>query len=342
MKNISNLTHALGAFFAGLAITATLAAASYDKMLVFGDSLSDNGNLAAAVPGALAANNYDPFRLTDGPTTTPASLITGVTVEQLNSLLGLPVLAPALLGGNNYAWAFATTATNAPDFPNRVTPGTGTQVATYLATHPIADPNSLYVIWAGSNDLGDATTPAAVQAAEALAISNLTTQITGLLASGAKNILWFNLADLGLTPGGFLKGPAMDAQLHASSLQFRTDWNTKIQQLKSLFPTASITGVDTYGLTLNLFNNPSAYGLTNLTIPAQGQAGINPDQSLFWDLIHPTTKADSILASYAFQQLQISAVPEPSGSLYLGAALFALIVQQLYSRRQRRAIQAGT
>src|SRR5882724_6965896 len=122
MKNTSNLTRAMSAFFAGLALTATMAAASYDKMIVFGDSLSDNGNLAAAAgPGVLSSFNYDPFRVTDGPTTTPSTSITGVTVEQLNSLLGLPTLTPALMGGNNYAWAFATTATNAPDLANRVT-----------------------------------------------------------------------------------------------------------------------------------------------------------------------------------------------------------------------------
>jgi len=336
MKTFS-ITRALYMSSATLLLTSAAAFGStYNQMVVFGDSLSDNGNLStAAGPGVFSALDYDPSRATDGPTTTPASAITGVTVEQLNTLLGLAPLTPSIAGGNNYAWGEATTSANPPDLIHGLTPGTGFQELSYVFQNTHADPNSLYVIWAGSNDLLNATTPSAVQAAEAQAIQNLQQQVGALLTLGAQHIAWFDLPDLSLTPLAKSEGATMDQQLHDSSLQFRTDWETAIGQLQSIFPTASITGIDTFSVIESIAADPSKYGLTDVVDPAQGQAGVDPDQYLFWDSEHPTTKADSILADIAYRQLV--PVPEPSGSVYLSSALFLLVLQRYNASRRRRA-----
>lgn len=316
-------------------IIPSLFAASYDQMVVFGDSLSDNGNFSTLLgPGTLASLNYDARRITDGPQTTPSTSITGVTVEHLNQLLGLPSLDPALLGGNNYAWARATTQFNAPDFIHGITPGTGAQVLSYLSTHPQASPDSLYVMWAGANDLLNATTPAEIQAAEQAAITNLNLQISGLLNAGAKTILWFNLPDLSLTPLGVAAGAALSQQYHLASLQFRDDWARSLDFYKIAHPEANVLGVDTYAFLVSLVSQPSAYGFTNVTTPAQGQIGVNPDDYLFWDSLHPTTKADLALASFAYQQLQVAAVPEASSGIYFGLLLFGLALHRFWVGRK--------
>ena len=334
---IFSITRAVYISSAALLLTSAAAfGSSYDQMVVFGDSLSDNGNLStAAGPGVFSSLDYDPSRATDGPTTTPASTLTGVTVEQLNTLLGLAPLTPSIAGGTNYAWGEATTSSNPPDLAHGVTPGTGFQELSYVFENSHADPNSLYVIWAGSNDLLNATTPAEVQAAETQAIQNLKSQVETLLSFGAQNIAWFDLPDLSLTPLAQSEGAVMDQQLHDSSLQFRADWEAAIGQLQSIFPSASITGIDTYNVIEALVNDPAKYGLTDVVDPAQGQAGVDPDQYLFWDAEHPTTRADSILADVAYRQLV--PVPEPSGSVYLSGALFLVVLQRLYASRRRRA-----
>jgi phospholipase/lecithinase/hemolysin len=334
MKNTMRLTGALGAVFTLFISVPRVAAVNIDQMIVFGDSLSDAGNLSiAAGPGVFTARDYDPLRATDGPTTTPATAISGLAVEQLNQLLGLPPLKASLLAGNDYAWGSATTGFTGLDLLTGATPGTGAQVAAYLAAHPVADPSSLYVLWAGSNDLLNATTTAGIQAAESTAISNLDLEITALLSAGAKNIVWFDLPDLSILPASLLEGPALDAQLHTSSALFQSDWLTSIGQLDALFPTAKITGVDVYSLLNNIFAKPASFGLTNVTTPAQGQVGVNPDQYLFWDGEHPTTKADSIVAGFALQQIQ--PVPEPSSYGAFGAAV--LLGAILVRRRKRGA-----
>ncbi len=329
MKSSLALVRIISALAAGLALSAR-AGTSYTQMVVFGDSLSDNGNLAAvAGSSALTMLDYDPFRITDGPTTTPPSAITGVAVEQLNSALGLPTLTPALLGGTNYAWAYATTGYNGLNVMAGVTPGTGAQVASYLSTNLQASPTSLYVMWAGSNDLLDATTPAGIAAAEATAIANLDNQLFALLSAGARNILWFDIPDLALTPEASLLSAQIQQQLQISSAQFRTDWLASIAQLDALFPTATITGFDDYTLLNAISNQPGNYGLANATLPAQGM-NVNPDTFLFWDGLHPTTKADSIVANAAFQQLQ--PVPEPATYGLAGAAALSAVA---FLRRRR-------
>ena len=331
MKKHASVWAALLGLFALVSTVAPLRAASFDQLIVFGDSLSDNGNLAeAAGPGVLAARNYDPFRVTDGPSTAPSTAITGVAVEQLNSLLGLPPLTPALLGGTNYAWAFAKTGFQSFDPATLTTPGTGLQVASYLTAHPTASPSSLFVLWAGANDLLAGTTPGAIELAGRVAIANLSAQLGALLNAGAQNIAWFNLPDLSFTPAGAASGLLASA-LHDASVQFRSDWNTTLQRYQSLYPNAKLTGVDVFGTFLSITTNPAAYGFTHVTPPAQGLA-VNPDDFLFWDSLHPTTRGHQVLAGVAFQALQ--AVPEPSTYGVFGAtALLAALV----FRRNRQA-----
>ena len=87
----------LGAVLVVLATGATLAHAD-PGVVVFGDSLSDTGNLFAATGGTNPIPPYFNGRFSNGP----------VWVETLAASLGLPV-NPSLLGGTNYAFAGAVT-----------------------------------------------------------------------------------------------------------------------------------------------------------------------------------------------------------------------------------------
>ena len=322
--------------FGLVGIAAETAAANYDRMVVFGDSLSDTGNLSLTLgPGVFPALNYDPLRVTSGPTTVPAGSTSGVMVEHLNSLLGLPDLLPAVQGGTNYAWAYANTGLDPIDIPNLQTPGTGAQVASFLTSNPVASPDSLYVMWSGANDLFEAPTPESLQATVDAAIANIKAEISALVSAGARNVLWLNLPDLGLTPDAASGGPLAMALMHAASLEFRNQWSTGIEELKWLYPEVQFTGVDVFGFMHTLFADPAAYGFTNVVDSAQGQLGANPDEYLFWDGVHPTAYAHSLVAEYAFQQLQ--PVPEVNGSVYLSFALFGLIAQRVYAGRKARA-----
>ena len=80
---------------------------------------------------------------------------------------------------------------------------------------------------------------------------------------------------------------------------------------------------DLYGQIGNIFANPWAYNLTNVT-DACGAAinNCDPATALFWDGIHPTATGHQILAG----AMLVAAVPEPSGIALFGLAIFAMAV----------------
>ncbi|MGS0756495.1 SGNH/GDSL hydrolase family protein [Roseateles sp. GG27B] len=181
---------------------AASAAATFSDLVIFGDSLSDTGNLSLATGGTLpdTAQPYFNGRYSNGLLWT----------DWLATDLGHSGdAAPYLLGGNNYAYAGARTGTGASP------PGMLLQTSTLWGnTHAAADPNALYVLVGGGNDMRDArslfsSNSAGDQAGRALsaeaAIYKMTTSL-GLLASrGAKNVLVSSLPDLGLTPEAFAR-----------------------------------------------------------------------------------------------------------------------------------------
>ena len=118
-------------------------AGTFTNLYVFGDSLSDVGNVYVATGGSQPASPYYDGRYSNGP----------VWVEYLAADLGLPRLQPSLLGGTDFAWAGAETGTG---LSVNSTPNVGTQVSAYLGqVSNQADPGGLYVVWAGANDIFD-------------------------------------------------------------------------------------------------------------------------------------------------------------------------------------------
>jgi outer membrane lipase/esterase len=117
---------------------STTHAGLFDNMVVFGDSLSDDGNLS------LAEGLPEISRFTTNP---------GLTgVEDIGLYFDTP-LDPALENGNDFAFGGAGLVNNSPGTPSLV-PTLPTQLSTYLqATGGAADPNTLYSMWGGANDL---------------------------------------------------------------------------------------------------------------------------------------------------------------------------------------------
>lgn len=316
-----------------LLLPVSLWAEPISQLVVFGDSLSDTGNISTLGLGLYpAAPSYTAGEFTDGPDSAPSTTgPVGVWDQQLAKMMNLPFPAPFLAGGGgtNYAFGGALTGNDPSCLSCNLIPNVGDQVSVYVATHLGRLPSStLFTVWAGANDILHGLSPQS-------AVANLTGDINTLYQDGARNFLWLNMPPLGDTPHGLGSGDS--AGLNALSQEYNADWLQAIATLDAQDPGIDITGVNTYALVEAMIADPSAYGFTNVTTPAQGQ-NVNPNDYLFWDSLHPTTEGHYWVASLAYQNLDPPGnvdAPEPTTTLLLSTGLLGILL--VLKRRARKA-----
>lgn len=329
-------------------VAGTAHASLFDQFVIFGDSLSDNGNAyigsggLTPAPPLYTTSPTGLGRFTDGPNTTPSTSMPGLLWhEVLSGLLGVPPAEPFLppVDGTNYAVGGAQILQNVST-PFGPIPSLQSQVGAYLSSvGGTADPNSLYLFWGGANDLYSAVetpgvTPAEITATETAMVVSLGDDIAALAASGAKDFLWLNLPQLATTPRGAADlaavSPAVGTAFTNASTQFATDVTSESALLESALG-VTIADVNIYGLYQSILADPSAYGYTNVTGYAQGNPLANPDQYLFWDFdSHPTTTGHILIAEAADAAVRDAFVPEPG--TWAMAGFGALVVW--WRRRQ--------
>ena len=281
-----------GAVALALGCAGAAQAQNFTGFFVFGDSLSDAGNIAIAQglpPGNSFTTNPDP-----------------VAAEIIARYFGLPDGA-SLAGGPNFAWGGSCVNATGPCL-NPV-PNIPTQISQYLAsTGGTADPNALYSIWGGANDIfASLGNPATAQANTVAAATAYVQQIGRLQAAGARYIVVYNLPNLGATPQ-FGANPTIASSVSQITVVYNSALNTGLASLGD-----GIIAINTFGLIAEIVANPGLYGFTNVTgvacngssvacgpagsgLPATYQPGTN-DTYLFADGVHPTGAAHRILAN---------------------------------------------
>jgi phospholipase/lecithinase/hemolysin len=314
-------------------LSPTLRASSIDAIYAFGDSLSDVGNIYASSGGVIPGAPYVNGQFSNGP----------VWVQDLASSLGLAPLTPSLLGGSDYAYGGAETGTTPVHTGSSSDlTGPGGQITQFQTAHPTADPNALYTIWIGSNDLIDILTgtPQSQYAADiAAAVSNVDSAIGSLAADGAKNFLVLTLPDLGLTPEAIAGGPAVQFGASALAEQFNSALISSVDAIASA-DSLNLSTLDTYSLRDKIVANPLSYGFTNVTDPcvtgatdyvggtACASTVAAQDKYLFWDNLHPTEAGHAIVAEAALAVI----TPEPA---YVSLVVVGLLGMGLVFRRAR-------
>ncbi|MEW9625339.1 autotransporter domain-containing protein [Rhodanobacter geophilus] len=322
--------HLVGAIATALLFSTAASATDFSQVIVFGDSLSDAGNIS------LSQGSPTPMRFTTNPGQTASELVAAG--------LGDPIQA-SLLGGTDYAWGGAGVVQGVAPVPTLPQ-----QFQMYLAANGgHANANALYEVWGGANDifyLTDTSTDSNVLAAGTINAAKTELGLLGQMqASGAKYVVVYNLPNIGRTPEAMAGGAAASAGATQLSVLFNSTLNTGLGQLSG--QGLNVIPVNTYGLISEVIANPSAYGFTNVTTPActggsgssvqcgpQGSGapvtyapGTNQSY-LFADGVHPTTAAHAMLA-----QIVLSEIAAPGQISLLGEAPLAA------STAQTRAIR---
>jgi outer membrane lipase/esterase len=289
--------------------TALLAhAQEYTSIVVFGDSLSDTGNVAhltqakygVRIPGPDA--DYTDGRFTDGDDTLPAAQkYFGVWIEQFAAMLpSKPIIKNSLDGGTDYAYGFATTGSGTAAFTfgpsdslfvdvNNI----GQQITDYLATSPSINDKTLFVVWGGAIDVLYATSADDV----IKAAFNQAINIQRLINAGATQFVIPNLPPLGLVPR--LNGsPATSIPATQDSVLFNQILAAGLAIVRDFNPGKhlDLVQLDVFALFNQIIASPSRYTLADVTTSSQGISTIDPDTYLFWDDLHPTTRGHNILA----------------------------------------------
>lgn len=294
-------------------------AAPFSNLFVFGDSASDSGNAFIASRGAGPVSPpYFAGRASNGP----------VYAEYVAAQIGVP-LAPSLAGGTNFAVGTARTDSSsiAPQFDFFG------QIGSFRSRFAAADPNALYLIFVGGNNMRDAIGAAAANPANALgigtaavanAVGDIAEGIGSLIGAGARSFLVLNLPDLSLTPAVFESGnPLISSFARATSGAF----NSALDAALGVFSGVDITRFDTFTLFESIRANPGAFGFANLTNRCysgsetrfDGTVCVDPDRFLWWDGLHPSARAHAILGAAVGARV---GVPEPAmlALLLAGAA----------------------
>jgi outer membrane lipase/esterase len=284
-----------------LAAAATLTcpvlaqAGQFDKILVFGDSLSDDGNLYAMTGEQLLPPPYSQGRASNGD----------VWVEYLADELETPLVNMAFVGAQTGFGLQETPPSIAG--PLDLTqgdlriPAIGTQISQYLLLDKPTE-DSLVVIWGGANDIFFG------QANNFLSVNNISQHIRKLAQNGAETFLVPNMPPLEKTPFGLYSSVDIQLALYYLSI----DFNERLQaELNSLEQELGVTIIqfDVHSLLNAVIADPSTYGFDDVETPSIIFGADPPEGYLFFDDVHPTTQGHAVLAEFAEYVIESALAP---------------------------------
>lgn len=285
---VNNLAFAilwLAIFSFGVSIAYGFNLQTVQHVVVFGDSLSDNGNSLAAV--GRPQSPYYNGRWTNGYNWVDYFFYFSWVNQHL-----LPTTAFFQDRGTNFAVAGSNSALLAG------------QIGSYLgSTGGRASASDLFVVWIGANDFAQG-----IRAD--ITVSDIESAIVVLWKAGARNFMVINLPNIALTPDVqaetgrviaaqqfvYTVNAALQAQLPYYALFLRAtvllvDVNTPFTQLVNT-RTWTEEGLGTIN-----FSNSNGFAFN----PNTGDLAQNPNLYVFWDGFHPTTWVHYLAGWHFFQ-----------------------------------------
>jgi phospholipase/lecithinase/hemolysin len=342
---------------------------SLSNLFSFGDSLSDSGNSKSVSQSAKGFTfppaPYDDGRFSNGP----------VAVEYLWQIFnpGSTAFKNSLSPGSqgtNYAIAGSSSGlqNNLELNPAVISAGLSTaynekgnawQLKGFEDQNKTFDPDtSLFTVWFFPNDLlwynstlpnslpGTYTgnqgpeigPPAGFSAVVGNAINNIVGTITKLADSyGARHFLVPNSPLIGNTPE--FAGTPQQVGLNQISAGFNSLLQANLNLLSSQRPDLDIIQFQTDDLQLEILNNPSLFGFTDVTtrcinnMTCVTNAGGAAKEWFYWDGTHPTTTGHEIFAQRMYQDVY-QPVPGPLPLIGIAAGFG-------WSRQLRRRIKSS-
>ncbi|MBV9998931.1 MAG: SGNH/GDSL hydrolase family protein [Verrucomicrobia bacterium] len=271
----------------------------FNQLVIFGDSLSDNGNAYFLTNGQtpagppLSTGPYYEGRWSDGP----------IWVDDFPSIAGLPQpITPFFadpVSGTNVAVGGSTSSPVVHSASTSSTPLT-VQISAFVAEHGGRIPgNDLYLIWIGADDflLAGNRNPN-------ITVAGIAAGIAQLREAGARACVLVTVPDVSVAPSVKAAGLALAAKNFVSAV------NTGLQTSAPFL--AWVLGiqlelVDMNPLLYDVVNNPGKHGFSNSSgyalDPSTGGGDMNKDDYVFFDGLHPTQGVHMLLAEFFYEAI---------------------------------------
>ncbi|MBO3463953.1 SGNH/GDSL hydrolase family protein [Aetokthonos hydrillicola Thurmond2011] len=276
----------------------------FTNLYIFGDSYSDTGNAFNATGGVLAAPPNYSGRFSNG------RLWVDYLADGLE--IGLQPNTEGTLNnqGINFSFAGSTTGLDnlfpmvIPDLPEL--PGLQHQIDSFTSllqkNQQSADPNALYVVWAGTVDYGPFVNGVPQYSDIITTITNISTAIKALIEFGAKNILLVNLIDISKTPLMLEVDDTTNSQLVS---QVINKHNQALEEISYSFEDkVNLILFDVKSVIDEALAYPKTFGFNNTTQACSLVEFSNPDEYVFWDQVHLTTRVNQLIANAALAKFK--------------------------------------
>lgn len=272
------------------------------KLYIFGDSLSDTGNLGR--PASFGDDLPVPFfenRISNGR----------VIVEYIAESLQTSAEASNYLDTEEEGTNYAIAGANALDKETFI--NLDLQIESYLMKNDDeVNPDNFYLFFIGGNDVIDAVSLGEAGGRELLsrAAVKVGEGVDAIVSRGGREIVLLTVPNIGRT-AKFQAAPAAEAALATVLTQH---FNAEVQSIVQGYEsnTVRLTTIDLYAALEDVLSRASELGFTNTT---QGCYNIDDlsfevycsaeqlDSFVFFDDIHPTGKTHRLLGEEAARQL---------------------------------------
>jgi len=295
-----------------IAISASASAVeNIERVFIFGDSLSDAGNIYA-LTGETSKAPYSPI-----PSAPYAMgghhFSNGKTwAERLAKALRDPIGGKASLDDPGQNGNYAHGGARARSGSASSAPSSMQQVSQFLADFGSVPADALVAIEFGGNDLRDALVAGATDPDMAMeilqaALEDTAGSIQMLYAAGAQHFLVAYAPDIGKAPVVRMIGAGAAASYLVG--MYNAQLETLLQYLEFYLPAIRIDRLDLEALIDDVVADPTDWGFENATTPClvflveSGAKCEDPGTYFFWDGLHPTAAGHETLANLALAVL---------------------------------------